>query len=300
MTDIETRTLAASGADLTYDIHGDLHRHESIPLLMVGSPMEATGFGTLAQYFTDRPVVTYDPRGIARSTRHDGTTSGTPEEHADDIHRIIEALATGPVDIFASSGGAVNALALVARHGELVRTLVAHEPPTAQFLPDRDRVLAVSTDITATYQEAGLGPAMAKFITLISHRGELTAEYTDRPAPDPAQFGLPATDDGSRDDPVVGPHLLSCCGYEYDLAALAASPTRIVLGTGRASARELCARAAIALAAALDREAVAFPGGHAGFLGGEFGMTGEPDAFAAVLREVLADPSKPGPNGSTV
>ncbi|MFD4407093.1 alpha/beta fold hydrolase [Nocardia sp. NPDC058499] len=290
MTDIETRTLAASGATLTYDIRGELHGRELTPLLMVGSPMEATGFGTLAEYFTDRPVATYDPRGIGRSIRDDGTTSGTPEEHADDIRRIIEALAAGPVDILGSSGGAVNALTLVARHGELVRTLVAHEPPTVQFLPDRNRILAVSTDITATYQRAGLGPAMAKFITLISHRGPLSADYTDRPAPDPAQFGLPAADDGSRNDPMVGPHLLSCCGHEHDPAALAAAPTRIVLGTGRASAGELCARAAIAFAAALGDEAVVFPGGHAGFAGGEFGMAGEPEAFAAVLREVLDRP----------
>lgn len=290
MTDIETRTLAVPGATLTYDIRGDLHGRELTPLLMVGSPMEATGFATLAQHFTDRPVVTYDPRGIGRSTRDDGTKSGTPEEHADDIRRILEALAAGPVDIFGSSGGAVNTLVLVAEHGALVRTLVAHEPPTAQFLPDRDQVLAASTDITATYRRAGLGPAMAKFITLISHRGVLPADYTDRPAPDPAQFGLPTADDGSRDDPMVGPHLLSCCGYEYDLAAFAASPTRIVLGTGRASAGELCARAAIAFADALGSDPVVFPSGHAGFLGGEFGMTGEPEAFAAVLREVLDRP----------
>ncbi|WP_280434945.1 alpha/beta hydrolase [Nocardia carnea] len=290
MTDIETRTLAAAGATLTYDIRGDLPGRQLTPLLMVGCPMEATGFGTLAEYFTDRPVVTYDPRGIGRSTRDNGATSGTPEEHADDIRRIIEALAAGPVDIFGTSGGAVNALALVTRRGDLVRALVAHEPPTAQFLPDRDRVLAVSTDITATYQRAGLGPAMAEFIALISQRGELPADYTDRPAPDPAQFGLPTADDGSRNDPMVGPHLLSCCGHEYDPAALAAAPTRIVLGTGRASAGELCARAAIAFAAALGSEAVVFPGGHAGFLGGEFGMTGEPEAFAAVLREVLDRP----------
>ncbi|WP_327147384.1 hypothetical protein [Nocardia sp. NBC_01329] len=117
--------------------------------------------------------------------------------------------------------------------------------------------------------------------------GPLPADFADRPAPDPAQFGLPTTDDGSRDDPMIGPHLLTCSGYEHDLAALAAAPTRIVLGAGAASADELCARAAVALAAALGGSAVTFPGGHAGFLGGEFGMTGEPAGFAAVLRDVL-------------
>ncbi|WP_328392584.1 alpha/beta fold hydrolase [Nocardia sp. NBC_00416] len=287
MTATETRTLPVPGATLTYDVHGDLHGSETGPLLVIGSPMDASGFGTLADHFTDRPVVTYDPRGVGRSVRDDGTTSGTPEEHAGDLRRVIEALGAGPVDLFGSSGGAVNALALIARHGELVRTLIAHEPPSAQFLSDRDQVLAVAADITGTYQRAGHGPAMAKFITLISRTGPIPQDHADEPAPDPAQFGLPAGDDGSRDDPVLGPHLLTCCGYEHDRTALAAAPTRIVLGVGAASAGQLCARATAALAAALGAEVVTFPGGHAGFLGGEFGMHGEPDGFAAVLRKVL-------------
>ena len=33
---------------------------------------------------------------------------------------------------------------------------------------------------------------------------------------------------------------------------------------------------------------VPFPSGHGGFLGGEYGQTGDPDGFAATLREVLA------------
>jgi hypothetical protein len=35
--------------------------------------------------------------------------------------------------------------------------------------------------------------------------------------------------------------------------------------------------------------AVVFPSTHGGFLGGEYGQRGDPDAFAAKLREVLAD-----------
>jgi len=38
----------------------------------------------------------------------------------------------------------------------------------------------------------------------------------------------------------------------------------------------------------LGAEPVVFPGGHNGFLGGEYGQTGKPDEFAARLREVLA------------
>jgi hypothetical protein len=41
---------------------------------------------------------------------------------------------------------------------------------------------------------------MAKFIAVAGHDGPLPAGYADQPGPDPAQFGLPAEDDGSRDN----------------------------------------------------------------------------------------------------
>ena len=119
--------------------------------------MGAAGFGTLVGYFTDRTVVTYDPRGVERS-RSRRRHRVHAREHADDLHRLIAALDAGPVDMFASSGGAVNALALVARHPEQVRTLVAHEPPAAQVLPDREEALAACRDIHETYQRERLGP----------------------------------------------------------------------------------------------------------------------------------------------
>jgi len=93
--------------------------------------MGAEGFVAPAGHFTDRTVATYDPRGAGRSKRTDGASQTTVEEQADDLHRLIDALGAGPADIFASGGGAVNALALVARHPEQVRILVAHEPPAA-------------------------------------------------------------------------------------------------------------------------------------------------------------------------
>jgi hypothetical protein len=46
-------------------------------------------------------------------------------------------------------------------------------------------------------------------------------------------------------------------------------------------------RAALAVAERLGTEPVIFPSHHGGFLGGERGWRGEPDAFAATLRDVL-------------
>ena len=250
--------------------------------------MGASGFPTLAGHFTDRTVVTYDPRGVERSTKDDDTTESTPDEHADDLHRLISELDAGPVDIFGSSGGAVNGLALVAKHPEQVRTLVAHEPPNAQVLPDREAALAASRDVHDTYLREGMGPAMAKFIAIVSHKGPVPADYADRPAPDPAMFGLPTEDDGSRNDPLVGQNIISITHYEFDFDALRAASTRIVIAAGAESDGELACRAALAIADRLGTKPVIFPSGHAGFLGGEYGQTGDPDAFAATLREVLA------------
>jgi pimeloyl-ACP methyl ester carboxylesterase len=249
--------------------------------------MGAAGFTTLAGHFTDRTVVTYDPRAAGRSKRTDGALETTPDEHADDLHRLIGALDAGPVDMFATSGGAVNALVLVARHPGQVRTLVAHEPAAFDVLPDRDAVLAACRDINQTYHRSGFGPAMAKFIAVASYEGPVPAGFADGPAPEPAMFGLPAGDDGSRDDPLVGQNMISCTHYQHDFAALRGASTRIVLAVGAESANLITGRAAVAVAQRLGTEPVTFPGSHDGFLGGEFGRTGAPEAFAATLREVL-------------
>jgi pimeloyl-ACP methyl ester carboxylesterase len=286
MTQPTTQTLDVPGAVLTYDVRLNPESAEP-PLMLIGSPMGAGGFGTLAGHFTDRTVVTYDPRGVERSQKSDPTSESTPEQHADDIHRIIAALGRGPVDLFASSGGAVNALALVARHPDDVRTLVAHEPPLAAILPDREGAMAVTAAIAETYKRNGFGPAMAQFIAVVSYKGPMTLEFASQPPPDPAMFGLPAQDDGTRTDALLHQNIITCTHYEPDFAALQSASTRIVLGVGAESEGEMAHRGGEAVAERFGTQPVSFPSGHGGFLGGEYGQSGEPDAFAARLREVL-------------
>lgn len=254
---------------------------------MIGCPMGAGGFATLASHFTDRTVVTYDPRGVERSVR---TDSGEldPQIHSADIAVLIETLDVGPVDVFASSGGAVNGLALLTARPDLVNSLVAHEPPLVEILPDRDAARAANDDIYATYQRDGLGAGMAKFIALVSFEGEFPADYTDRPAPDPAMFGLPAEDDGSRDDILIGQNLRGSTSYQPDFDALAAVADKLVIGVGEESVQQLAARGGQAVADRLGLTPVVFPSNHGGFLGDEYGMPGKPAEFAVKLHEVLA------------
>lgn len=289
MTEPTTQTLDVPGAVLTYDVRTAQGDSAAPALLLIGSPMGAGGFATLASHFSDRTVVTYDPRGVERSLKADPTTQSTPDEHADDLHRLITVLGLGPVELFASSGGAVNALALVAQHPEDVRTLVAHEPPLASIVPDREGALAVCCAVADTYRQRGFGAGMAHFITVVSHQGPMTTDFAAQPGPDPAMFGMPAEDDGSRTDALLGQNLITCTHFEPDFDALRVASTRIVLAAGVASAGQLAHRAAIAAAERLGQEPVSFPSDHGGFLGGEYGQAGDPDAFAAKLREVLAE-----------
>ncbi|MGH3097985.1 MAG: alpha/beta fold hydrolase [Streptosporangiales bacterium] len=284
----QTLSLDTPEATLAYDVGGPLPPAAGRPpLMLVGAPMDAGGFAPLASHFADRTVVTYDPRGLGRSVRHDGRTEHTPEQNAEDIHRIIGALGAGPVEMFASSGGAVGALALVAAHPEDVTILVAHEPPLLTTVPDADRAFAAERGVQAAYHDKGWGPGMAAFIALTSWQGEFTDDFAAQSTPDPAGFGLPAEDGGSRDDPLLSGVSNAITAYRPDFDALASAPTRVVIAVGAESQGVLTGRSSDATAHALNQEATVFPSHHGGFLGGEFGQAGEPEAFAARLREVL-------------
>src|SRR5689334_22361916 len=128
-------TVAVPGAVLSYTVIGDLAdvTADAPALVLGGSPMDSTGFGSLVDglrsHGVDRVIVLTDPRNVGRSARDDDTAAVTPEQHAEDLHALVEALGVGPVDFFATSGAAVNALFLIAAHPDDVRLLVAHEPP---------------------------------------------------------------------------------------------------------------------------------------------------------------------------
>jgi pimeloyl-ACP methyl ester carboxylesterase len=286
MSEPTTHTLDVPGAVLTYDVRQPGTPSRYPPLFVFGSPMAASGFAQLVEQLDDRTVITYDPRGAERSrVTPDGRV--TAEIHADDLHRVVEATGLGPVDAFGSSGGGAFALAWIVDHPDDARTLVSHEPPLVTLLEDRDVALRVQANIVDTYQREGFGPAMAKFIQLVMYAGPLPPDYLDQPAPDPAMFGLPADDDGSRDDPLLSRNL-AMPAFEPDVAALRDSSVRIVPAIGAQGEGTMARRGGEALAAALGVDPVVFPGDHGGFAANQWSPGNDPAAFAAKLREVLA------------
>jgi pimeloyl-ACP methyl ester carboxylesterase len=273
MPDPTTHTLDVPGARLYYERRGT-----GPLLLMIGSPMDSTGFTPLADVCAGtHTVVTYDPRGIGGSSRTDTTADVTPGEQAEDVHRLVAALGDGPVDVFGSSGGATVGLALVTAYPGDVRTLVAHEPPVVELLPDRAEVRAQIEDIYETYRTDGVDKAMYKFMV---HAGLAPGGDGEAPAwqPTPEQVArMRATSE------VFLAHLIRpTTRYRPDVAALRDAPTRVVVGIGADSGPgQLARRSAEALADGLGTPTVAFPGDHGGFLG-------RTDEFATVLRRELA------------
>ena len=177
--------------------------------------------------------MTYDPRGVERSTKADPASPSTPEQHADDLHRLIAELDAGPVDLFASSGGAVNALALVAKHPEQVRTLVAHEPPLASILPDRESALACHRG----------RPRHLRAQRLRCRHGAVHRRRQP-PGPDSARItpvsrrrirrcsGCRPKTMAAATIPLLGQYIVPCTHFEPDFEALRAASTRIVMAAG--------------------------------------------------------------------
>jgi pimeloyl-ACP methyl ester carboxylesterase len=273
---MRTETLQVPGASLYYEVRGS----GPVLLMIPGGPMDAEGFSGIAERLAgEYTVVTYDCRGNSRSPMQGSWDELTVELFADDAGRLLDAVSAGPADVLGSSGGATYGLDLVARYPGRVRTLVAHEPPVSELLPDAARYHALNLQVGQTYRRQGAFAALQIFTKGIGYDdddgppspAEQTADAAAAQARTGANLGLFA----GRLIPIIG-------NYEPDLAALQRSSTRIVVGVGDESTPEqMVYQAAHALAEKLGGQPEQFPGGHGGF-------GSHPDGFAARLRQVLA------------
>jgi pimeloyl-ACP methyl ester carboxylesterase len=264
-------TLAVPGAHLYYQVSGS----GPVLLLIHGAPADADAFAPIVPLLEqDYTVVRYDTRGISRSTVDDPNAEIPVDVHADDARRILEQFGDEPADVLGSSGGAVIGLALAERSPELVKTLLAHEPPLAEFLPEGDPRRAAVQDVADTYRTEGVGPAIGQFITLAGGQDE--PPPPSAATPDPAYLARI----GQNFDALFSSYLLPITMYEPDIAKLQAGPTQIVIGVGETTIGDFPHDAALGLAERLGTEAVTFPGGHGGY-------TEHPEAFVTTLQEVF-------------
>jgi pimeloyl-ACP methyl ester carboxylesterase len=268
MSVVQSGTLRVPGAHLYYEVRGS----GPILLLIHGGGGDARAFDGMARYLADQyTVVTYDRRGLSRSTLDNPQEEQRVETQSNDAHRLLAALTSEPAYVFGSSGGALIALDLVTRHSEQVRTLVAHEPPSHLEPGIKERHEA----IREIYRREGPVAAMQQFLTRIG------VSYRNR-EPDAE---LPGPGERSAENLVflLEREFAMYERYRFDFAALkaAAARTRIVIAAGAGGRQHIGYEHAVALAEKLGADIVEFPGHHAGYVS-------HPRAFAARLHEVLA------------
>ncbi|MGA6161202.1 alpha/beta fold hydrolase [Amycolatopsis magusensis] len=270
-----TGTLRVDGATLHYDLRGD-----GPPLLLIpGGSGGAASVDTLAEDLaTDHRVVTYDPRGMSRSTLDDPRAEQHVTEHADDAARLLGLLAPGRrARVFGSSSGAIVALHLLTSRPELVERVVAHEPPVVEVLPDAAEHRAWLTRVGETFRTEGLRPAMAVFAEGLKKPGDPTPKA---PADLPPQAAARAEQTLANLPYFVGRIVPSFMSYTPDTDRLRALSARLVLAAGQDSPGELTYRPAAHLAEHLGTDLEHFPGGH-------IGLTTHPTDFAERLRKLL-------------
>jgi pimeloyl-ACP methyl ester carboxylesterase len=268
-----SHTLEVGTAQLYYEVRGS-----GPAVVLVGSPMAAAPFALLADALAvqgGHSVVTLDPRGISASRLANPDEDTTVEQRADDVAAILDALGAASADVFGSSGGAVTGLALVTRQPGRIRTLVAHEPPVQELLPNAAERRAAVEDIVATFHREGAAAAYAKFMVAA---GVQPANGGQAPMPAQQQ---PSAQDIANGTRFLDHDLTATTRFVPDIAALKASATRVVVGIGSVADIQLAQQTARALAERLGETPVQFPGGHTGFIQ-------HPREFADVLRNVLS------------
>ena len=273
MSSTKSNTLHVPGAHLAYEVRGS----GPVLLLIHGGGGDARAFNSIAKHLTNQyTIVTYDRRGLSRSTLDDPEEEQQVEMHSDDAYHLLVAVTSEPAYVFGSSGGAVVGLDLVARYPEQVRALIAHEPPSHLLSGLEER----HDTIRETARREGATSAMQQFMAQIG------VTYDDRePDADLPEHGERSTQNTMF---LLKREFAMYDRYRFDFAALtsASIQTRIVIAAGSSGREFVGYQNAVAMADKLGTTVVEFPGHHVGYVS-------HPRAFATRVQEVLGETPLP-------
>lgn len=266
-----TGMLRAAGATLYYEVRG------TGPMLLISQSGEGDAGRSkdlVDHLVADHTVVTYDRRGLSRSTLDDPAQGVSLAEHADDVHRLLSHLSDEPVLMLGCSLGASIGFHVAIDHPGQISTLVAHEPVTPRLLPADQR--GHHEQELAHIQRVHRRDGLAATFKVVA---EVLGIDPANPDAEPGLTPQPMTPQRVRNfDFFVAHDFTAVIGDTLDVTALADTPTRIVAAVGRTTPRTVFDnKCAFALADLVGSELREFPGGHNG-------NTTHPRAYAAALR----------------
>jgi pimeloyl-ACP methyl ester carboxylesterase len=266
--------LMVPGATLHFEVTGS----GQVLLLIAGGATDAGIFdGIVGQLAAAYTVVAYDPRGCSRSPYDGASVDERVDQSAEDALALInEVSGDEPAYVFGSSSGAITGLELITRFPDRVRTLVAHEPPCVEVLPDPSDERAFFQDVYDTYRSDGVAAADVLFL----NGAGLTDD--EMPALEDLlpEYREPAERMQANSDTFYAHKLLPFTRYQPDLDALKAVADRIVPAAGLDSAGQLAGGPIQVIAEHLGWPVVMFPGGHTGY-------ASHPGPFATHLAALL-------------
>jgi pimeloyl-ACP methyl ester carboxylesterase len=276
MTDPAVGSLRVNGATLHYEVRG----RGPLLLLIPGGTGGAASFDGIAEGLAaEYTVVTYDPRGMARSTLDDQEAEQRVAEHADDAYRVMDLLSPGePVRVFGASSGAIVAVHLLTAHPERVERVVGHEPPVVEVLQDAAEHRALIARVQETFRTQGVMPAIAVFAAGLRKDGDTAGPKAEVRLPPRAAARAEQTMAGLPY--FIGRIVPGFMSYAPDIQRLEALSDRLVLACGQDSHGELPCRASAFLAERLGIELLHFPGGHTG-------LTTHPTEFGEILQKAF-------------
>ena len=147
-----TAVTSTDGTEIAYERSGS-----GPPLVMVHGSWLSRGTWNpmLPQLAESLRVITYDRRGHGKSDRPSG--QGSVQEDVADLAALIENLEIGPAWVFGQSFGGSITLRLAGERPDLLRGIVAHEPPLFSLVAD----------------DPDVGPMLEGF-------GQMSAEVVDK------------------------------------------------------------------------------------------------------------------------
>jgi len=265
---VRSGTVETEGDTIYYEVRG-----QGPPLLMISGGGGDAGFYTFVADILagDYKVITYDRRGNSRSSRNDPQSFEISQQSRDAV-AVLRAAGETSAFILGNSGGAIIGLDLAKSHPQVVRMLVAHEPPAIRVLPDSEQWRRFFARLDRMAFRFGTNLAMLRFALSVK-----IPWRAYRAVPHDVALRV-----GRNHDFFMKHEMLAFTNYTPDVAAIRRNGVKTVMAAGSTTlaAGKYYGRTAPILAEMLGCEMMAFPGHHISYVDA-------PQPWAATLRGVL-------------